>query len=145
MKISANFTLEEMLSSSTAIAKGIENKPTAEEQKHIVELVVNLLQPLREAWGSGIKVTSGFRCKKLNQAVGGSATSSHMSGYAADMKPSNGDMKKFQAFVKDWLIKTNRRFDQMIIEYPKNGIASWIHLGYKNNSGKQRKQFLTIK
>lgn len=144
MKISTNFTLEEMYSSATAKAHGVNNTPTAEIQRHIVELVTTLLQPLRDAWGSGIKVTSGYRCKRLNQLVGGSSTSSHMSGYAADMKPANGDMKKFQKFVKEWLEKNKKNFDQMIIEYPKNGIATWIHLSVRKGNGQQRKQFLTL-
>lgn len=142
-KISKNFTLEEFLESSTAKAKKIDNKPTDEERKHIVELVVRVLQPLRDAWGSGIEITSGFRCAKLNAAVGGSKTSAHTTGYAADTKPSNGNMKKYQKFVEEWL-KKNGNFDQLIHEYPKKGVDSWVHIGYKNRAGKQRKMIFSI-
>lgn len=137
------FTISEFLVSTTAKKRGIPNNPTLEEKKHIVELVVNLLDPLREAWGSAIKVTSGFRCPALNRAVGGVNNSAHMTGYAADLKPVNGKMKEFQAFAKKWI--ADKKFDQFIIEKPQNGIASWIHIGIKNQNGFQRKQFLTIK
>lgn len=140
MNISKNFTLEEMISSTSAKKYNIDNRPTAEEQRRIVELVSKLLQPLREAYGKPITVTSGFRCKSLNQKVGGSATSAHMLGYAADTKASN--MKEYQDFCLKWF--KDKEFDQLIIEYPKNGIASWIHIGLKNTQGKQRKQVLTL-
>ena len=140
MNITKNFTLEEMISSSSAIKYNIRNIPTADQQRNIVELVVNLLQPLRDAYGKCINVTSGFRCEKLNTRVKGSKTSAHMSGYAADTKAAN--MKEYQQFVLDWI--KDKKFDQCIIEYPKNGVASWIHLGWKNKDGKQRKQILTI-
>lgn len=141
MNITKNFTLEEMYSSSSAQKYNIDNRPNAEECKRIHELASNLLQPLRDAYGKPIIITSGFRCKKLNQRVYGSPTSAHMLGYAADTKASN--MKEYQEFVLNWI--KDKKFDQCIIEYPKNGVASWIHIGYKNQEGKQRKQFLTIK
>lgn len=144
MRLSKNFTLEEFYQSSTASKYKIDNTPDETIKKNIIELVSEILQPLRDAWGSGITITSGYRCPKLNTKVGGSKTSAHMSGYAADTKPSNGKMKEYQKFVEKWL-KENDKFDQLIHEYPKNGIDSWVHIGYKNQQGKQRKQVLTIK
>lgn len=144
MKISNNFSLEEFYNSDTAKKYGIDNTPDETIKKHIIELVENILQPLRDAWGSGIKINSGYRCPKVNEKTGGSKTSAHLSGYAVDTKPSNGKMKEYQKFVEDWL-KKNATWDQLIHEYPKNGIDSWVHIGYKNLSGKQRKQIFTIK
>ena len=137
------FTIKELIKSVTANKKGIHNNPSLTEKDHLVELVENLLDPLREAWGSAIKVTSGFRCPALNRAVGGAKKSAHMTGYAADLKPVNGKMKEFQAFAKKWI--ADKKFDQFIIEKPQKGIASWIHIGIKNQNGLQRKQFLTKK
>lgn len=141
MKISKNFTLEEFITSDSAIKYNIDNTPTKEVQQHIIDLVVNILQPLRDAYGKPIIINSGYRNPQLNSKVGGSKTSAHLTGYAADTRASN--MKEYQDFLLKWI--KGRQFDQIIIEYPKNGIASWLHIGYKNNQGKQRKQILTIK
>ena len=142
MNITRNFTLEEMLSSATADKYHITNRPTAEQQRHIVELVTNLLQPLRDAYGKPITITSGFRNLLLNSKVGGSKTSAHMTGYAADCQPANGDMKGFQEAVNKFIKTAN--YDQVIFEQydKKTGLCKWIHIGYKNSQGKQRKQIL---
>lgn len=138
------FKLSEFINSATANKKKINNNPTIEIKNHIEELVDNILDPLRAAWGSGIKVTSGYRCPALNKAVGGAKASAHLTGYAADIKPVNGRMKEFYEFVKKFL--KDKQFDQLINEYPnKNGVPSWVHIGYKNLKGMQRKQLLTIK
>lgn len=142
-KLSKNFTLEEFYTSATANARKINNMPDENIRKHIQELVDNILQPLRDAWGSGIHINSGYRCPKLNTAVGGSKTSAHLTGYAADTKPVNGKMAEYQAFVRKFL--ADKKYDQFIIEYPVKNVAKWIHIGYKNLQGKQRKQNLVIK
>ena len=131
--ISKYFKLEEFLTSSTARQKSIENLPSWEVIEHLKELAV-FLDDLRDAWGSGIKVTSGFRCDKLNAAVGGVATSVHKIGFAADIQPANGKMTDFVSFVKTWL--KGRKFDQALIE--TKGKTRWIHIGLYNNKGQQR-------
>ena len=90
-----------------------------------------------------ISVTSGYRCNELNKAVKGSPTSSHLTGWAADLIPSNDQMEEFQDWITDAIEKYD--FDQLIFEQPINGIASWIHLGLKNKNGLQRRQKFTIK
>jgi putative chitinase len=135
------FTLKEFTASSTATAKNIDNTPNATVTAHIEELVNSLLDDLREAWGSAIKVSSGYRCTKLNNAVGGSKTSAHTTGYAADLVPVNGKMTEFKTFVKEWL--KDKKFDQYINEF--SGSTEWVHIGLKNISGKQRKQYLMYK
>ena len=113
-------------------------------------MVDNLLDPLREDWeiyceeyGLGtpaIRVSSGIRSKLLNEKVGGSKTSAHYRGYAVDLVPYNGKLKEFKQFCMEWL--ENREFDQMISEEEnKYGVPQWIHIGYKNGSDKQRKQY----
>lgn len=135
------FTIEELCNSTTAKKRGIPNVPTAEVKKHLTELVETLLDPLREAWGSSIKVTSGYRSSALNKVVGGSTTSAHNSGYAADMVPANGKITEFKEFVKKWL--ADKKFDQYINEF--SGSSQWVHLAIKNNLGAQRKQYLLYK
>ena len=135
------FSIKELCKSQTAIAKGWDNTPNLTEVSHLNELVDNILDPLREAWGSGIKVNSGFRNERVNKAVGGSSTSAHRLGYAADLAPMNGKMTEFKTFVKKWL--KDRNFDQYINEFKGN--SEWVHIGYKNAQGKQRKQYLLFK
>lgn len=129
------FTLEELLTSSTARQKSIENLPSWEIVEHLKELA-EFLDQLRKDWGSGIRVSSGFRNKKLNKAVGGVDESIHQIGYAADIQPSNGKFKEFAEFIQEWV--KDKAYDQLCIE--SKGKTRWIHLGLFNNSGQQRKQ-----
>ena len=133
------FTIEELTRTST----GLDNTPNEEETKHLEELI-DVLDGLREAWGSGIRVNSGFRSEEVNNKVGGSKTSAHRIGFAGDIEPENGDMKKFQDFVPNYFKENNIPFDQIIREKPRNGIASWMHLGLYNNKHEQRKQVFTL-
>ena len=128
------FKLEELLTSSTARQRSIENMPSWEVVEHLLELGF-FLDELREAWGSGIKITSGYRNEALNKAVGGVKGSVHQIGYAADVQPSNGKMKEFAAFVERWA--RNKNYDQIIVEKSKK--ATWIHIGLFNNDHKQRR------
>lgn len=137
------FSLKEMYASTKANEHNIDNTPPLEIKAHLVELVDELLDPLREAWGFAINVTSGYRCKVLNTLVGGSPTSAHMSGYAADLFPSNNKIREFKAFVVKWLKENNVQFDQCICETNSRG-SQWVHLGLKGSNGKQRKQFLNM-
>ena len=133
------FTLQELLTSSVARQKSIENLPSWEVVEHLLELGL-FLDGLREAWGSGIKVSSGFRNDRLNDAVGGVKNSVHKIGYAADIQPSNGHFDNFVAFIRDWA--RNKGFDQIIIE--SKGKSKWVHIGLRDNSGKQRRQLFNI-
>lgn len=129
------FRLEEFLESSTALEKKIKNYPSWEMIEHLNELAL-FLDDLREAWGSGIRVTSGLRRKWLNDViVGASKTSVHQIGYAADIVPVNGKFDEFIEFIKKWA--ANKEFDQIIIEYSSK--SRWVHIGIRNNAGEQRK------
>lgn len=144
MKLSANFTLEEMCESPTATKLGIKNTPDSKQLENLKATCQYLLQPLRNAYGKGIKINSGFRCDKVNRAVGGAKTSSHMYGFAADIKPVDGNMKALQKAVLAW--SKTHSFDQIIIEQPTDYVASWIHVGWKHGvTGKQRRQILYAK
>ena len=97
------FTIEELCQSETADKLKIDNTPSEEIKKNLEILGDCLLDPLREAWGSPIIINSGYRCPILNKAVGGSKTSSHMSGWSVDMRPKNGKMEEFKKFVIDFI------------------------------------------
>ena len=134
------FTIQELCKSDTAVANKIDNTPNATVKSHLNELI-KFLNPLREAWGSPILVTSGYRSKKLNRLVGGSPSSVHMIGYAVDLVPKNGKMTDFKKFVRNYL--KDKKFDQCIIERNARN-SEWIHLGLKSNYGMQRKQIFSL-
>ena len=113
MTTKSYFTISELCASDTAKKYGINNFPDATILSHLQQLIY-FLNPLREAWGSAIKVTSGYRCDKLNRFVGGSKTSSHLIGYGVDLVPANGKMNEFKSFIRDYM--KMQVFDQCIIE-----------------------------
>lgn len=131
------FTINELTKSATAARRGINNTPDAAVKKNLELLVENILDPLREAWGAPIIVSSGYRCPKLNRAVGGAKTSQHMLGQAADIhtvsdKPA--DNKKLFDLIRSLKLP----FDQLINEYNYN----WVHVSF---GPRNRRQILTIK
>ena len=138
MKVPRFFTLEELIDSSVARQKGISNNPSWHIVENLNYLACEVLDPLREAWGSGLRVTSGWRNKALNTAVGGVANSCHQIGYAVDLYPVNGDFDGFVRFLKEWLPTFEGSWDQCIIE--TKGKSKWIHLGWMNANGGQRRQ-----
>jgi len=149
-----HFTLEELTRSDTARKLGIDNTPPAEHRANIEMTVAQLLDPLREAWAvqcanehwgtPALRVSSGYRGAAVNKAVGGSATSAHGVGFAFDLVPQNGRLLEFKRFCRAWL--KGQRFDQLISEDENVvGIPRWIHIGYKNRQGGQRRQLLTMR
>lgn len=130
------FSLKELCSSDVATKKKIDNFPSFTIVEHLSELTEKILEPLRIAWGSPIKVTSGYRCDALNRAVGGVSTSAHRLGYAADLQPTNGKIDEFGRFTKDWLLKNHIKFDQLLFE--TQGKTKWVHIGIRSTSGLQR-------
>lgn len=130
------FTLKELCASDVATKKKIDNWPSFTIVEHLNEFTQNILEPLRNAWGSSINVNSGYRCDALNKAVGGVATSAHRLGWAADLVPGNGKIDEFGKFTKDWLIKNRIKFDQIIFE--TKGKTKWLHIGYRSSTGSQR-------
>lgn len=138
------FTLKEFLQSDTAKKKGIDNTPTFEIVEHLRDLTERILDPLREAWGSPIRVTSGYRCTKLNNAVGGVSTSAHKLGWAADLTDPKGNTERLIEFARQWVILNGIRFDQLIRETTKDGRTVWLHIGLYSPTGSQRGQILNI-
>lgn len=135
MKLSNNFDLAEFVKSDTATRMGIDNTPAFQEVENIARLVVNVLQPLRNAYGKPITVNSGYRCQALNKAVGGSPTSSHMKGEAADITAGSKEENKV---LFELVKKLNLSFDQLIEEKE----FSWVHISYRK--GNNRNQILHL-
>lgn len=135
------FSFSEFERSDTAARLKIDNRMPELAEAHVVELVDILLDPLREAWGGPLTVTSGYRCPELNRAVGGSETSAHLAGWAADLVPASEDPRGVQGlvdFAVEWLTATGLPFDQLIDE--RSGGSRWLHLGIRNLKGEQRRQ-----
>ena len=89
MKLSKNFSLEELIKSDTANECGIKNSPNSLELKNLTNLTTKILQPIRDAFGKPIIISSGFRCVQLNKKVGGASNSDHLFGAAADIHTSS--------------------------------------------------------
>ena len=139
MTTKSYFTIAELCASETAKKYNIDNTPNPIIISHLQQLI-NFLNPLREAWGSAIKVTSGYRCDQLNRFVGGSKTSSHLIGYGVDLVPANGRIKDFKKFIIFYM--KDKIFDQCIDE--KSGKTEWVHIGLYNLKGQQRKMIFNI-
>lgn len=128
------FTIAELCKSDTAVRKNIDNSPTSEIINNLKQLVTYVLDPLREKYGKPIRVNGAYRCPELNKAVGGSKTSQHMTGQAADITVGSPDANKK---LFNLIIEMNLPFDQLIDE--KN--FRWIHVSY---SDRKRKQILHL-
>ena len=115
------FTFTEFERSDTATKYAIDNSIPDSAKKNIAALVDTVLDPLREAWGKPITVTSGYRCPELNKAVGGAKTSHHLSGMAADISTGN---KVDNRRLYDLVLKLGLPFTQLIDE----SNFSWVHI-----------------
>ena len=137
--VTMHFTIEELYASATAKAKGIDNKPNVQQLINLVYLAAYVLEPLRVAMNEAIKISSGFRSRRLNEAVGGVLNSQHCKGQAADLC-IDGDMKKGRKWFD--YIKTHLPFDQLIWEHSKDGVY-WIHVSFVYpDFGRNRKQVI---
>ena len=142
MKLSKYFSLEEFTRSDTARRLGIDNTPTPEHIQNLSDMCVNLLDPIREAWGRPLIVTSGYRGYKLSAAVKGSKTSAHCFGLAADITPADtNEMDEFKIFAPKFLKQSGLPYDQYIDETNLKG-NEWCHFGYKDRKSSQRRQNL---
>lgn len=140
MQISKHLTLAEVTRSETAKRKGISNMPTEEHIKNFKLLAEKVFEPIREHFKVPIHISSGYRSKALNEAIGGSLSSQHCSGEAIDidMDGSTNGVTNVQVFN---YIKDNLVFDQLIWEFGTKEAPDWVHVSYES-SGKQRKQIL---
>jgi len=137
MKLSENLTLREAIKSNTATRLGIDNTPEQWEINNLRAIAENIFQPVRDHFGVPIGVSSGYRCKELNKAIGGSKYSQHMIGEALDIDADiYGRVTNAEIFN---YIKNNLEWDQMIWEFGDDDEPNWVHVSYKE-SGSNRKQ-----
>jgi hypothetical protein len=138
MNLSANFTLNELTKSETALRHGLNNEPTPEVTANLKVLCEKVLQPIRDHYGKSVKVSSGYRAPEVNAAVGGSKTSDHCMGQAADIEIAGVPNHE----LAEW-IQNNLAFTQVILEFYTRGVpdSGWVHVSYVPNNLK--KQSLT--
>lgn len=123
------FTLEELTKSNTALSYGIDNTPPERFVPNLHRLI-DYLDKVREAYGKPIRVSSGYRSPHLNALVGGSSSSQHKQGLAADLIVP--DLEHLMA-----VIRKLGGFDQLIDERPK-GRGRWVHVSIAPEGGKPR-------
>lgn len=127
------FTINEFTKSTTAIKRHIDNKPSKEVERSLTALVEKVLDPLREAYGKPIIVTSGYRCPRLNAIVGSTPSSQHVKGEAADIK-SVQDTPEENKKLFDLIVKLKLPFDQLINEHGYD----WVHVSYGQRHRSQK-------
>ena len=162
MKLSKNFSLDELIRSNTAERRGIDNSPTADHIHNLAALCENILQPLRDRVKHSIRVTSGYRSERLNTAIGGASrdgkpSSEHCYGKAADIKlvidgkPSSEHCYGKAADIKLVIDGENRSeilylailemgipFRQMIWEFGTEETPSWVHISFNKDDNKRQ-------
>jgi hypothetical protein len=137
MKLSEHFALAEFTRSESAKRHGVSNEPTPEHLENLKVLCEKVLEPIRTKFGP-LNISSGYRSKVLNHYIGGSLSSQHCEGKAADIDQDGmGGASNTEIFN---YIKDNLDFDQMIWEFGDNNKPDWVHVSY--NEVKNRKQVL---
>jgi len=127
MRLTKNFTFEELIASATAANLGIANIPDEWSEMNLVTLATSVLQPIRDKWGDSIIVNSGFRCQKLNTQVGGVGNSDHLYGAAADIRTKSNDQyenERLYKLIREMVNNGQIRCRQLINE----NHYDWIHI-----------------
>ncbi|OLS62945.1 D-Ala-D-Ala carboxypeptidase family metallohydrolase [Pseudomonas putida] len=133
MFLTPHFTLAEMTASQIANRAGLDNNPDSQVIANLVELC-KTLESVRSLVGQPILITSGYRCEELNRRVGGSSSSAHVQGLAADIMAVSLTPRQLAQRIRD----SDLDFDQLILEFD-----GWVHLGLSGQ--RQRRQVLTIR
>jgi uncharacterized protein YcbK (DUF882 family) len=138
MQLTSNFSLAEMIKSETALRHDMDNTPGETEIENLKRLCEQVLQPVRNHYAKGVKVNSGYRHPEVNAKVGGSKTSDHCKGQAADIEiPGVAN-----AELAQWIAE-NLTFTQVILEFYTQGVpdSGWVHVSY--DPANLKKQTLT--
>ena len=131
MKLTDNFTINELTYSVTAAANNIDKRPSVEVIANLKALCENVLQPLRNHLGCPVIVTSGYRSPELNKKIGGKQNSQHLKGQAADFVVPQKNLEDIFSYIKNTL-----PFDQLLLETGKAG--KWIHVSFCSNGYNRR-------
>jgi len=134
MNLTKNFTLEEMTKSETALRHGMDNTPGENEIGNLKVLCEKVLQPVRDHFGKGVKVNSGFRHPDVNAKVGGSRTSDHTRGQACDIEIPGVPNAELAEWIRD-----NLDYRQLILEFYTPGVpdSGWVHVSYVAEDNKK--------
>lgn len=135
MNLTPHFTLDELTFSEVALRQGIHNEPDSGQISRLIRLCRDLLEPARFFLHVPLHINSGFRSIDLNSAVGGTHTSAHMSGEAADFVPVGLDLRTAFDILR---LQPELPYDQLIIE-----CNAWIHIALAPVGAKPRRQALT--
>ena len=137
MKLTENFSINELTKSQTAERKGIDNTPGTEHQENLKKLCENVLQPVRDHFEQVVSVSSGYRSPELCTAIGSKITSQHAKGEAADFEIFGVSNKELADYINE-----NLDYDQLILEYWKESDpnSGWVHCSY--SEGNNRNQYL---
>ena len=138
MKLTENFSLNELTKSQTAERKGIDNTPSTEHQENLKSLCEMILQPIRDHFGQVVSVSSGYRSPELCVAIGSSTNSQHAKGQASDFEIFGVSNKELADYIDQ-----NLDYDQLILEYWKGEDepnSGWVHCSF--NTQGNRKQYL---
>jgi len=137
-QLTQNFSLHELVKSETALRHDMENSPGLAETGNLAELAGKVLQPIRDHFQKGVKVNSGYRSPDVNAKVGGSRTSDHCKGMAADIEIPGMPNAELAEWIRD-----NLAFTQVILEFYTQGIpdSGWVHVSY--DPANLKKQSLT--
>ena len=135
MNLSANFTLKELTKSDTATRLGLDNTPDEATIENLKLLCQEVLQPIREHFGKSVTVNSGYRSPESNAAVGGSKTSDHCKGQAADIEIDGIPNPELAKWIMD-----NLDYTQLILEFYTQGQpnSGWVHVSYDPNNIKMQ-------
>jgi zinc D-Ala-D-Ala carboxypeptidase len=138
MNLTTNFSLAEMIKSETALRHDMDNTPGETEIENLKRLCEQVLQPVRNHYAKGVKVNSGYRHPEVNAKVGGSKTSDHCKGQAADIEIPGIP----NAELAQWIAE-NLTFTQVILEFYTQGVpdSGWVHVSY--DPANLKKQTLT--
>lgn len=138
MQLTEHFSLEEMVRSGTATALQIDNSPNQQIISRLKTLCQEVLEPLRQHFGVPVAISSGYRCPQLNKAVGGTKSSQHLTGEAADIRlPDEETGRRWFVWMMD-----NLHFDQLIWEKSSpSSTHHWIHVSYRHD-GHQRQHVI---
>ena len=138
MQLTNNFSLAEMVKSDTALRHNMDNTPGETEIANLKTLCEKVLQPVRDHFQTGVKVNSGFRHPEVNAKVGGSKTSDHCKGQAADIEIPGVANADLAVWIMD-----NLDYTQLILEFYTPGVpdSGWVHVSY--DSANLKKENLT--
>jgi zinc D-Ala-D-Ala carboxypeptidase len=135
MNLTKNFSLHELTKSETALRRGIPNTPVQKEIESLTRLAQCVLQPIRDHFGRAVKVNSGYRSPQVNAVIGGSLTSDHCKGMAADIEIPGVANHTLAVWIRD-----NLKFTQLILELYTHGVhdSGWVHVSYDPDNLKQQ-------